>query len=129
MPAAAAEQAREGLHANTGAGAVDAAESIGAMKQQSAAEARAGRMAHVGTKTFCFDGATWVDSEYDTKLPCLEIAYASGAYEQLLAAAPRAAGYLALGEAVSFRLGDLCIEVGVEGATRLTDQQLQEIAQ
>ncbi len=126
-----AEEAGRGLRAYSGAGAVDAAESIGAMKSESAAEARAGRLAYVGSKTFYLnaDGTTWLDSEYDAEIPSVKIAYASEAYEQLLVAAPQVAGYLALGECVKFRLGEMCIEIGSEGATHLTDQQLREIAQ
>lgn len=129
MPPAETEAAGQGLRGPSGPAAVHAADTIGAMKTESAMEARAARMAYVGSKTFYFDGTAWLDSEYDAKLPCIKIAYASEAYGQLLAAAPEVAGYLALGQSVKFRLGELCIEVGREGAVRLTDQQLREIAQ
>jgi Ca-activated chloride channel family protein len=128
MPPAQTEAAGEGLRGSSGPAAVHAADTIGAMKSESATEARAARMSYVGSKTFYFDGATWIDSEYDAELPRIKIAYASEAYGQLLGAAPQAAGYLALGQSVKFRLGDICIEVGSEGAERLTDRQLREIA-
>ena len=118
--------AKASLGMATGAGAVNAAQAIGALKRYEQAP-EAGRTRAVGEKTFYFDGAWYTDSAFDDKLPLVKVQAFSEAYFALCKASPLLAKYLAVGEKVRLRVRNTCLEIGPEGVTQLTAEQIRNL--
>ena len=118
--------AKQSLGMATGAGAVNAAQAIGALKRNEQAT-EAGRTRVVGEKTFYLDGDWYVDSTFDDKLPLVKVQAFSDAYFELCKASPLLAKYLAVGDKVRLRVKDTCLEIGPEGVTQLTAEQIRDL--
>jgi Ca-activated chloride channel homolog len=116
------------LQATTGAGAINAAQSIGQMKQDDRGGTSGDQTYRVvGQRTFYLGGEWWTESTWSKDLRILKIQAYSPAYFDLLKARPDLAACLALGDQVRVCLGTLGLEVGPEGETALTPQMLEEI--
>jgi Ca-activated chloride channel family protein len=82
---------------------------------------------HLEGRTFLKIGSTWIDQEYlDAKDPkVVEIKYASDAYFALIRAEKKMAKYLALGESVVLKFGNVFLKVGEDGKETLTQTEIE----
>ena len=97
----------EALSADTGAGAVRAAEEVADYAGASnTARVRSQEVRYVGDKTFYRRDAFWVDSQYDEGEGTTTYQYGSDAYFGLLRRQPQLGRFLALGREVLLRGGD-----------------------
>jgi Ca-activated chloride channel family protein len=118
--------ARAGLAATTGADAVVASKTIGAMRGTDQV-GEAGSTRVVGEKTFYINDGWCIDSAFDEKLPVVKVQAYSDAYFALCQASPTMAKYLAVGEQIKMRVKDRCLIVGPEGETQLTADQIRAL--
>jgi len=111
--------------AETGAEAVEAAKSIADLKQ---AERPAGlAVKKVGERTFEYWSGFWVDRQYKTDMPTVEVKYLGDAYFKILAAAPELKDVFALGDRVVVVLKDKALVIQAEGKEEMSDQEVAEL--
>lgn len=80
---------------------------------------------YIGTKTFYRIDGVWTDSEYESGVETVNIAYGSDAYFKLLDVRPELGQYLSLGDQLILCLDDgLCLKIGPDGIRNADDQKL-----
>lgn len=134
MPGApAVARAREGLVGQpTGPQAIDAATTTAAMRKTSVATAGAEAVTNakdLAGKIFYLDGESgyWVDVDYTDDLREVTVKYLSDVYLKLCRARPDIARWLAAGEKVKVRLGDVGLVVAEDVADNITDEQINTL--
>jgi len=113
----------EGFYDTTGVKAVGGAQATQNLQQAETIQQDAQGVKVVGTKTFYNKDGVWVDYDYK-KQKTLDIAYASDAYFKLVGQNPTLGKYLALGENVTFCVGEKCFKIGHDGKTSIDDDEL-----
>ena len=84
-------------------------------------------VAFLDNKTFYNKDGLWVDSEYDGKIKTIKILKFSPAYFKILNTFPEVGKFMSLGDDVIFVLKDLAFQVGDEGETDLSDDDLERL--
>lgn len=84
-------------------------------------------VAFLDNKTFYNKDGLWVDSEYDGKIKTIKILKFSPAYFKILNTFPEIGKFMSLGDDVIFVLKDLAFQVGDEGETDLSDDDLERL--
>jgi Ca-activated chloride channel homolog len=119
--------AREAMKAQTGAGAVHAAQSVQLMKEGAQVQGQFQTYQTAGRRTFFRDSEWWRDSTWKPQQKVLKVKAFSEAYFDLIKARPELAQYLALGPQVQVQMSTLGLQVGPEGLETLAPEQLEEI--
>lgn len=119
--------AREAIKAQTGGGAVHAAQSVQLMKEGGQVQGQFQSYQTAGRRTFFLDNEWWIDSTWKPQQKVLKVKAFTQAYFDLLKARPELAQYLALGPQVQVQMTTLGLQVGPEGLETLTPDQLEEI--
>ena len=81
----------------------------------------------IATKTFYFQNNAWVDNNYTLDQNLIKVKRFSEAYFQISRALPRANQYLALGSNVIVHLGGQSFQIGDEGKTRFTPEEIDKL--
>ncbi len=127
----ASPPAAEALQQTSGAGAVRASKAIREMQEAETVEAAPAErdVANVqGRLMLRTRESAWIDSEFDgEKDEAVQIKFASDAYFAFLRLYPEAMDFAKLGEAVTFRFGDVFVEIGEAGKTDMTETELRAL--
>jgi Ca-activated chloride channel family protein len=113
------------MRPETGAEAVEAAKSIADLKR---AERPTGlAIKKVGERTFEYWSGFWVDRQYKTEMPTVEVKYLSDAYFKILAAAPELKDVFALGDRVVVVLKGKALVIQAEGKEDMSDKDVADL--
>lgn len=129
------EEQRAAYYANplammvpTGPAAVGTAQATQALAEAETMQ-RADHVREAAGRVFLFLGDVWQESTYAKNTPTVDIVYLSDAYFELLDFFPEIGPILALGENVIFKLGSVWMQIGEQGLTELTPEDLDQLAQ
>lgn len=115
-----------GLKADSGAAAVDVAQSLDHFKRSGVAVAEGAKT--IGAKTFHNVQGVWIDSQYNNNIQTVKVKYLSNAYFKLLTAAPEAKDVLALGESIAWVApSGTAIVIDAEGVEELSDNEIRKL--
>ncbi|MBW1806829.1 MAG: VWA domain-containing protein [Deltaproteobacteria bacterium] len=118
------------LEKNTGATAVDFAETVKGMKtakSDAVDEDDAAGIRHVAGYTFKFRAGAWVDLKYKPGMQTLKIKYLSKAYFELLKKSKKLKRLFGLGQRVTIVVGkNRAIVVGPDGRDTVSDSELKK---
>ena len=120
----------ESLSAASGQVAVDAAKDLRKMKEISSVmdDEKDERQKSASGSTFRLDGETWVDAQLQgNETNILKIKYLSDAYFETLRLNPELKDALSLGTRVRIKLSKCVLEVGPEGAEKLSPEQVSRV--
>ena len=85
-----------------------------------------GALKEEGVDTIYFKDNAWVDSDYTADQKLIKVKRFSEAYFQISRALPKTNQYLALGTDVIVNIGNQSFQIGEEGKTRFTQEELMK---
>ncbi len=105
-----------GFKAASGSPAVNSAQSVRQLKDSGIEAGDSAEVKTLGAKVFYFSDGMWVDNDYSKDKETTEVVYGSDAYYSMLDGGSDVGRILSLGQRVRFCLGEVCYDVGDEGA-------------
>lgn len=81
----------------------------------------------IANKTFYFKNNVWVDNDYAPEQKLIKVKQFSEAYFQLSRALPKTNQYLALGNDVIINIGQQSFQIGKDGRTSFTQEELEKL--